>query len=84
MDTARQSLEKGTVTAPFPGVISGRMVDPGARFRVGASGGFGVGATTPVEVKIFGADLEVLTRLSRDLARALAANPGFADVRSSP
>ncbi len=56
---------------------------PGARFRVGASGGFGGGVATPVEIKIFGPDLEVLTRLSRDLAEALAANEGFADVRTS-
>ncbi|MFY0632436.1 MAG: efflux RND transporter permease subunit [Vannielia sp.] len=56
---------------------------PGARFRVGAAGGFGGGVATPVEIKIFGPDLEVLTRLSRSLAASLSANEGFADVRTS-
>lgn len=56
---------------------------PGAKFRVGPPGSFGSGVATPVEVKIFGEDLDVLSRLSRQLADALEANPGFADVRTS-
>ncbi|MGI3170696.1 efflux RND transporter permease subunit [Pseudooceanicola sp. C21-150M6] len=56
---------------------------PGARFRVGPPGSFGGGVATPVEVKIFGEDLNVLTRLSHTLAQKLEAIPGMADVRTS-
>ena len=35
--TAEQSLEKATIMAPFPGVISERMVDPGAYVSPGTA-----------------------------------------------
>lgn len=56
---------------------------PGAQFRVGPPGSFGSGVATPVAIKIFGPDLDVLTRLSRQLADQLEATEGFADVRTS-
>lgn len=56
---------------------------PGAKFRVGASGGFGGGVATPIEVKIYGEDLDVLERLADDLAAKMSQIEGMVDVRTS-
>ncbi|EAQ02328.1 hypothetical protein OB2597_19636 [Pseudooceanicola batsensis HTCC2597] len=72
-----------TPTTLAPTIRDALRAVPGARFRVGPPGAFGSGVATPVEVKIFGEDLQVLTRLSRELAESLSATPGFADVRTS-
>ena len=72
-----------TPTTLTPVVREALLAVPGAKFRVGPPGSFGSGVATPVAIKIFGEDLDVLARLSRQLADNLAANPGFADVRTS-
>ena len=72
-----------TPTTITPLVRDALLAVPGAKFRVGPPGSFGSGVETPVAVKIFGPDLDVLTRLSRDLADALSSIDGFADVRTS-
>ncbi|QQA41713.1 efflux RND transporter permease subunit [Pelagovum pacificum] len=56
---------------------------PGALFRAGPPGSFGSGVATPVEVKFYGSDLDVLTRISSELAANLEATEGFTDVRTS-
>ncbi|MBY6158078.1 efflux RND transporter permease subunit [Pseudooceanicola nitratireducens] len=72
-----------TPTTLTPALREALAAIPGVKFRVGAAGGLGGGVATPIEIKIFGEDLDVLTRLSRQLADDLAARPGFADVRTS-
>ena len=72
-----------TPTTLTPALREALVAIPGVKFRVGAAGGLGGGVATPIEIKIFGEDLDVLTRLSRQLADDLAARPGFADVRTS-
>ncbi|MEC7792566.1 MAG: efflux RND transporter permease subunit [Pseudomonadota bacterium] len=72
-----------TPTTLTPALREALATIPGVKFRVGAAGGLGGGVATPIEIKIFGEDLDVLTRLSRQLADDLAARPGFADVRTS-
>ncbi|WP_407495322.1 efflux RND transporter permease subunit [Pseudooceanicola sp. MF1-13] len=79
-DTTERELTPTTLT---PLVRDALEAVPGARFRIGPPGSFGSGVATPVEIKIFGEDLDVLTRLSRQLADNLDAIPGFADVRTS-
>lgn len=79
-DSTERTLTPTTLT---PLVREALKSVPGAKFRVGPPGSFGSGVATPVEIKIFGADLDVLTRLSRQLADNLSATPGFADVRTS-
>ncbi|GAA6149200.1 efflux RND transporter permease subunit [Pseudooceanicola nitratireducens] len=72
-----------TPTTLTPALREALAAIPGVKFRVGAAGGLGGGVATPIEIKIFGEDLDVLTRLSRQLADDLASRPGFADVRTS-
>ena len=72
-----------TPTTITPLVRDALLAVPGAKFRVGPPGSFGSGVATPVAIKIFGPDLDTLTRLSRDLADRLTAIDGFADVRTS-
>lgn len=79
-DPTERTLTPTTLT---PLVREALEAVPGARFRVGPPGSFGSGVATPVEVKIFGEDLDVLARLSRRLAEALETHGGFADVRTS-
>ncbi|WP_375690111.1 efflux RND transporter permease subunit [Pseudooceanicola sp. LIPI14-2-Ac024] len=71
-----------------PTELAGPMRDaleaiPGAKFRVGAPGSFGSGVATPIEVKIFGDDLDVLERLANTLAGEMEQIPGMVDVRTS-
>lgn len=56
---------------------------PGPRFRVGAPGSFGSGVATPIEVKIYGEDLDVLERIADNLAAEMEQIPGMVDVRTS-
>ena len=79
-DPTERELTPTTLTPVIRDALS---AVPGARFRVGPPGSFGSGVATPVEIKIFGEDLDVLTRLSRQLADNLASKGGFADVRTS-
>ncbi|WP_375173584.1 efflux RND transporter permease subunit [Pseudooceanicola sp.] len=72
-----------TPTELAPQLREALQAVPGAKFRVGDAGSFGGGVATPVAIKIFGEDLDVLGRLSRQLADSLSAHPGFADVRTS-
>ena len=72
-----------TPTTLTPLMREALLAVPGAKFRVGPPGSFGSGVATPVEIKIFGEDLDVLARLSSQLSDTLEANPGFADVRTS-
>ncbi|MCB1334534.1 MAG: efflux RND transporter permease subunit [Roseivivax sp.] len=72
-----------TPTTLTPLVRDALLSVPGAQFRVGPSGAMGGGVATPIEVKIYGKELEVLAGLSRQLADALKASGGFADVRTS-
>lgn len=55
---------------------------PGARFTVGSASGMG-SVATPVELKIYGPNLDVLERLAGELKAKLEAIPGLADVRTS-
>lgn len=68
------------LTAPIRDAI---QVIPGARFRVGASDGFGGGVATPVQIKIYGDSLDTLERLAGTLADSLSGIDGLADVRTS-
>ncbi|WP_204353959.1 hypothetical protein [Yoonia maritima] len=68
------------LTTITPCVRDALSAVPGAKFRVGPPDSFGSGVATPVAIKIFGPDLDTLTRLSRDLADRLAAIDGFADL----
>ena len=84
--TAR--LTPPTERARIPSELSAPMRDalqqiPGARFRVGAGDSFGGGVATPVELKIHGPDVSVLTTLSAAMAQELERLPGLVDVRTS-
>lgn len=79
-DPTERDLTPTTLT---PVIRDALQAVPGAQFRVGPPGSFGSGVATPVEVKIFGEDLDVLERLSRQLADQLSSIDGFADVRTS-
>ena len=79
-DPADRDLTPTQLAAPIREAVS---AIPGVKFRVGAAGGFGGGVATPVEVKLYGPDLGVLERLSRDLAEGLEDIPGLTDVRTS-
>lgn len=54
----------------------------GADFVIGASNGMGP-ATQPVELRIYGPDLDVLERLAGDLKARLEAVPGLVDVSTT-
>ncbi|PJE32336.1 Multidrug resistance protein MdtB [Pseudooceanicola marinus] len=55
---------------------------PGAEYIVSAAGGLG-GVEAPVQVKIFGDNLDVLERLAAELARDMREVEGLVDVRTS-
>ena len=55
---------------------------PGAKYIVAADAGLG-GVAAPIEVKIFGDNLDVLARLADELAAEMATVDGLVDVRTS-
>ncbi|HCQ66967.1 MAG TPA: nodulation protein NolG, partial [Rhodobacteraceae bacterium] len=55
---------------------------PGARYTVGAASGMG-NVATPIELKIFGPDLDVLERLAGELSAKLKEIDGLVDVTTT-
>jgi len=55
---------------------------PGVRFTIGAASGMG-SVSTPIDIQIYGPNLDVLKRLANELKGRLQAIDGLADVRTS-
>lgn len=73
-DAAREEALGEDLRAAFRGL-------PGAEIRLGRPTFFSL--ETPIEIAVFGEDLETLRGYSLDLAERLEAEPGFVDVRAS-
>ena len=79
--TPREARDRTPTDLTGPARVALQAI-PGARYTVGAASGMGQ-VSTPIQLKIFGPDLDVLERLAGDLAAKLREIDGLADVTTT-
>ncbi len=79
--TPREERDRTPMDLTGPARVALQAI-PGARFTVGAASGMG-NVATPIQLNIYGADIDVLERLAGELGAALKAIDGLVDISTT-